>query len=82
MPTHSILSLSCVESNNFEPIKEWPEVNKGLLDNKTVSIVVQIDGKKRGVVVVDKDTEEKTVMELISKELIPELRKVDAKPTL
>ena len=54
----------CVESNNFEPIKQWPEVNKSLLDNKTVSIVVQIDGKKRGVIVVDKDTEEKTVMEL------------------
>ena len=58
----------CIESNNFEPIKEWPEVNKSLLDNKTVSIVVQIDGKKRGVIVVDKDTDEKTVMELISKE--------------
>ncbi len=58
----------CVESNNFEPIKQWPEVDKSLLDNKRVSIVVQIDGKKRGVIVVDKDTEEKTVMELISKE--------------
>ena len=33
-----------------------------------VSIVVQIEGKKRGIIVVEKDSEEKTIMDLISKE--------------
>ena len=33
-----------------------------------VSIVVQIGGKKRGIIVVEKDSEEKTIMDLISKE--------------
>ena len=58
----------CVEINNFEQIKKWPAVNKKFLDNKTVSIVVQIAGKKRGIIVAEKDAEEKTIMELISKE--------------
>ena len=58
----------CIENNNFEPIKKWPDVNKKLLDNKMVSIVVQIGGKKRGIIVVEKDSEEKTIMDLISKE--------------
>ena len=39
-----------------------------ILENKTVSIVVQIAGKKRGIIVAEKDAEEKTIMELISKE--------------
>ena len=58
----------CVEINNFEQIKKWPAVNKKFLDKKTVSIVVQIAGKKRGIIVAEKDAEEKTIMELISKE--------------
>ena len=45
----------CIENNNFEPIKKWPDVNKKLLDNKMVSIVVQIGGKKRGIIDVEKD---------------------------
>ena len=58
----------CVENNNFEPIKKWPVVDKKFLDSKMVSIVVQISGKKRGIIVAEKDAEEKTIMELISKE--------------
>ncbi len=57
----------CIENNNFEPIKKWPDINKKLLDNKMVSIVVQIGGKKRGIIVAEKDSEEKTIMDLISK---------------
>ena len=58
----------CFEVNKFSILQKWPEVEKKYLDEEKVSIVVQIGGKKKGIIETKKDTEEKTVMELISKE--------------
>ena len=58
----------CFETNNFDISQKWPLVDTKFLEEETVSIVVQIGGKKRGVIKTKKDTEEKTIMDLISKE--------------
>ena len=58
----------CFEVNKFSILQKWPEVEKKYLDEEKVLIVVQIGGKKKGIIETKKDTEEKTVMELISKE--------------
>ena len=58
----------CFEVNNFGISQKWPLVDKKYLSEETVSIVVQIGGKKRGIIKTKKDTEEKTIMDLISKE--------------
>ena len=58
----------CFEINNFDIHQKWPSVNKKYLEEEIVSIVVQISGKKRGIIQTKKDAEEKTIMELISKE--------------
>ena len=58
----------CFEINNFDISQNWPLVDKKYLNEETVSIVVQIDGKKRGIFKIKKDTEEKTIMDLIAKE--------------
>ncbi len=58
----------CFEVNNFDISQKWPLVDKKYLSEETVSIVVQIGGKKRGIIKTKKDTEEKTIMDLISKE--------------
>ena len=62
------LTHECLELNKFEPLQKWPIINEKLLEKKIVSIVVQIGGKKRGIIEAKKDTEEKTIMELIAKE--------------
>ena len=58
----------CFSDNNFNNLRKWPLVNKKYLEEETVSIVVQIGGKKKGIIETKKDTEQKTVMDLILKE--------------
>ena len=58
----------CLEANKFDIARTWPSVNKNFLEDETVSIVVQIGGKKKGIIQTKKDVEEKTIMDLISKE--------------
>ena len=43
------------EDSNFD----WPDINNEYLDNKTVNIVVQINGKKRGLLVCENNISEK-----------------------
>ena len=42
-------------------------IDKRYLEEEIVSVVVQIDGKKKGIIETNKDSDEKTIMELISK---------------
>ena len=58
----------CFEVNKFSILQKWPEVEKKYLEEEKVLIVVQIGGKKKGIIEAEKDTDEKTVMDLISKE--------------
>ena len=41
---------------------EWPKVNESLLEESNVTIVVQINGKKRGLLSTKKDVDEKEVV--------------------
>ena len=45
-------------SINNEP---WPKVNEKYLENKEVTVVIQINGKRRGEVIVLKDSSENVV---------------------
>ena len=58
----------CFVVNKFDIGQKWPLINKKYLQEETVTIVVQINGKKKGVIETRKDVEEKTIMDLISKE--------------
>ncbi len=58
----------CFTSNNFNISQKWPLVNKKYLEEETVKIVIQINGKKKGIIETEKNVEEKTVMDLILKE--------------
>ena len=43
----------------------WPSVNSSYLENEEVTIVIQINGKRRGEVLVKKDSTEADVKEEI-----------------
>jgi len=51
--------LSLKEKAHFD----WPKINSKYLDNKTVNIVVQINGKKRGLLVCENNINEKKLVE-------------------
>ena len=39
-----------------------------MLENQTINFVIQINGKKKEIIKVKKDIDEKTIMELIKKD--------------
>ena len=45
----------------------WPEVKKEYLETLEKEIVIQINGKKRGNIIISKDTEEKEILSQINK---------------
>ena len=45
--------------------KTWPEADEKYLDDENINLVIQINGKKRGVLEIKKDTNEETIMRLI-----------------
>ena len=59
-------SNECLTSLNVENIS-WPDVNEKILKEKTISIVVQINGKKRGLIDTEIDITEEKLVELIEK---------------
>ena len=58
------LVSECLSTFKEKPHFDWPNVDNKYLDNKTTNIVVQINGKKRGLLVCEKNINEK---ELVSK---------------
>ena len=59
-------SNECLALLNIENIR-WPNVNEKILKEKTINIVVQINGKKRGLINTEIDITEEKLIELIEK---------------
>ena len=58
----------CFEDINLETFQKWPLIDKKLLEKTSIQFVVQINGKKRGSLEVNKDTSEKDIIEKIKSE--------------
>ena len=54
--------LSILEGENFSLNNEWPKVDGSLIEEKSVTIVVQINGKKRGLLSTKKDVGEEEIV--------------------
>ena len=62
LPIIPHFASECLENNNFELNKKWPEYSKELLLDDVVNIVVQINGKKRGLLNVERDIPENELL--------------------
>jgi leucyl-tRNA synthetase len=62
------LANECLEKNNINQKISWPTVDKTTLDTDTTSIVIQVNGKKRNVISVQKDTDEENIKNTIYEE--------------
>ena len=56
------LTSECMEELGEKEGINWPEVDKKYLERKNIKIVVQINGKKRGLIDIDKHIEEKQII--------------------
>ena len=59
--------LSKLSGENFYEKMKWPEPDKAFLDDEEVTIVVQINGKKRGLISTKKNVNEKEILEQAKK---------------
>ena len=49
----------CLEELNLDNLQKWPEVNKTLLQKQMMDYVIQVNGKKRGLIKENIDISEK-----------------------
>ena len=57
----------CLEIIKSEKNNKWPIYDKKFIEDESVTIVIQINGKKRGLFHLKKDTGEKELLSLIQK---------------
>ncbi len=60
-------SNECLDALQIKGTK-WPKYNESILKETIINIVVQINGKKRGLVKVELDTTEEKLFEIIKKD--------------
>ena len=55
----------CLEQIGEKQNFIWPEINKKYLETETINMVVQINGKKKTLIVINKDLEKKEILEYL-----------------
>ena len=65
MPVMPHLISECLSELNYKKVLIWPSINEDYLQDKEVEIVIQINGKKRNLITVEKDIGEKSIIEKI-----------------
>ena len=68
MPVIPHFSNECIELLKSKSMIEWPEINKQLLIEENINFVVQINGKKRGIVKANKQILKTELIALIKKD--------------
>ena len=61
------LANECLEQVGIIGDLNWPEIKKEYLSVKAKNIVVQINGKKRDLLIIEKSLQEEEVLNLIKK---------------
>ena len=67
MPVLPHFSEECLSIIGDDKIKSWPSYDETKFEDDQVKIVVQINGKKRGLLISEKNTEENIIIEKINK---------------
>ena len=60
------LVSECLLNLDAKNTSIWPEIDERFLEQKTVNIVIQVNGKKRSVANCDKDIVEKKLIEIVN----------------
>ena len=63
------MTSECLNELNIENQDSWPEVNKEYISDNEVNVVIQINGKKRSVINIQKDLDEKKLINAIKKDV-------------
>ena len=61
------LANECLQNLNAKSSHKWPEILQKEIANLKIKLVIQVNGKTRDVIEIDRDMEEKKVINLIRK---------------
>jgi len=67
MPIIPHFTLECMEKNGFDSTQYWPSYDENLLIEEKINYVIQVNGKKRGVIEAVRDLTEHNLIEEIKK---------------
>ena len=62
------LAFECLSILKCKETNLWPEINKDVIENAKINMVVQINGKTRDILNLKKDLDEKSIDKLIKSE--------------
>ena len=68
MPIIPHLSNECIKLLSFKSEVNWPNFDEKLLIEDFSNIVVQINGKKRGLLKTEKNIHEDQILEMVKKD--------------
>tara|TARA_B100000579_G_scaffold437838_2_gene469354 strand:+ start:917 stop:3454 length:2538 start_codon:yes stop_codon:yes gene_type:complete len=57
----------CLEDLKINQKVNWPEINKDLINTDNINVVIQINGKKRDLLILDKELSEKEILSRVMK---------------
>jgi leucyl-tRNA synthetase len=64
-PVAPHFSSECIDELKMKIEPDWPTVDKNVIQKKVSNIVIQINGKKRGIITCDINTDESKILEII-----------------
>ena len=68
MPVIPHITNECLEKIDEKKEIKWPSVKKEFIENDKVNIVIQVNGKKRSIITVEKNLEEKVLIQKIKQD--------------
>ena len=67
IPITPHLANECLTEITLDKVYSWPKINNKYLENKSLNIVIQINGKKRGLITSENGLDEKDLIKKIEK---------------
>ena len=65
LPVLPHIANECLERLKFSGEIKWPDLNQKYIIKESNEIVIQVNGKKRNIILIEKDTEEDKILEKI-----------------
>ncbi len=65
LPIIPHITEECLEELQIKDRNEWPTINEEFLKENTFKIVIQVNGKKRDLLTIDNEIDEKELLEIL-----------------
>ena len=65
IPIAPFLASECLEKLQEKNVDKWPSINKDLLGENIIKMVIQVNGKTKKVIEVKRDVEENEVKNIL-----------------